>query len=107
VLNLLLNAIESSPANGHVRLAVAHGPRAIVLEVRDQGTGIPPEQLESIFHPFFTTKESGTGLGLALVHQMVVEHGGEITVESTVGRGTTFRVTLPVGQVSELARTGT
>lgn len=104
-LNLLLNAIESSAAGGRVVLDVRHGPSAIVLEVRDQGAGIPPEQLETIFHPFFTTKESGTGLGLSLVHQMVVEHGGEITVESSVGRGTVFRVTLPL-QV-DIARTGT
>ena len=59
------------------------------------GAGIPADQLETIFVPFYTTKETGTGLGLALVHQMVVEHGGEITVDSTVGRGTVFRVTLP------------
>jgi signal transduction histidine kinase len=63
--------------------------------VCDQGSGIAAEELDNIFEPFFTTKESGTGLGLALVHQMVVEHGGTIIVESRVGEGTTFRVTLP------------
>jgi two-component system NtrC family sensor kinase len=105
VLNLILNAIESG--GGHVALEVrsAAGER-IVLEVRDDGPGIPPEQLEGIFHPFFTTKETGTGLGLALVHQMVVEHGGEITVESESGRGTVFRVALPAAQL-DLAATGT
>jgi len=77
----------------------------VVLEVWDQGPGIPREQLETIFHPFFTTKETGTGLGLTLVHQMVVEHGGEITVESEVGRGSRFRVALP-GVRAELAATG-
>src|SRR4029079_15192782 len=107
VLNLVLNAIDASPADSTVTLAL-HGSRGetVTLEVRDQGSGIPPEQLESVFHPFFTTKEQGTGLGLSLVHQMVVEHGGEIAVDSEVGRGSVFRVTLPPPQV-DLAHTGT
>ena len=110
-LNLLLNAIEVSPAGGQVSLGV-HGADApsqrVVLEVSDEGPGIPPEQRDDIFHPFFTTKETGVGLGLALVHQMVVEHEGEITVASEVGRGSVFRVTLPVGRPAEipLASTG-
>jgi signal transduction histidine kinase len=106
-LNLLLNAIETSAPGTHVTLIVrpAAGD-AVQLEVRDEGPGIPAEQLETIFHPFFTTKDTGTGLGLTLVHQMVVEHGGEITVESEVGRGSTFRVTLP-GARLDLAATGT
>ncbi len=106
-LNLILNAIETSPPGTHVTLVVRPGTGdGVVLEVRDEGPGIPPEQLETIFHPFFTTKETGTGLGLTLVHQMVVEHGGEITVESEAGRGSTFRVTLP-GARLDLAATGT
>jgi signal transduction histidine kinase len=105
-LNLLLNAIDVSPPNGRVQLTVRQASaESVAIEVRDDGSGIPPDQLENIFHPFFTTKETGTGLGLALVHQMVVEHGGEITVESEVGRGTTFKVTLPTTQVA-LAATG-
>ena len=106
VLNLLLNAIEVSPLDGVVTLALARTSTGICLEVRDQGPGIPPEQREDIFAPFFTTKESGTGLGLALVHQMVVEHGGDISVDSTVGRGSTFRVKLPAAEML-LGRTGT
>ena len=105
-LNLLLNAIEVSPAGSRVNLDV-HGmddpPQRVVLAVSDQGPGIPPEQRDDIFHPFFTTKETGVGLGLALVHQMVVEHEGEITVASEVGRGSVFRVTLPVGQPAGLS----
>jgi len=107
IVNLLLNAIETSSAGGHVKLDVRPAPPgSVVLEVRDDGPGIPANQLENIFHPFFTTKDTGTGLGLALVHQMVVEHGGEITVESAPGRGSAFRVTLPTAPVA-LARTGT
>jgi signal transduction histidine kinase len=107
VLNLALNAIEASPAGAQVTLEVASAPHGqVAFEVRDHGAGIPADQLESIFHPFFTTKEQGTGLGLSLVHQMVVEHGGDITVDSEVGKGTTFRVTLP-GAETSLQRTGT
>jgi len=110
-LNLLLNAIEVSPEGGKVHLTVRAtadqtDEPPVVLEVRDQGPGIQPEQIEDIFLPFFTTKDTGTGLGLALVHQMVVEHGGEITVESSIGSGTTFRVTLPAARAEQLADTG-
>jgi signal transduction histidine kinase len=108
ILNLVLNAIDASPEGARVTLGL-RTPRAgrdrIVLEVRDEGPGIPPDKLKTIFHPFFTTKETGTGLGLALVHQMVLEHGGEIVVESEVGRGSVFRVTLPAERVA-LAKTG-
>jgi signal transduction histidine kinase len=109
ILNLLLNAIEMSPSGTHVTLevrVVRPASDAVLFEVRDEGPGIPADQQKSIFNPFFTTKETGTGLGLALVHQMVVEHGGEITVESEVGRGSVFRVTLPTVRF-DLARTGT
>jgi signal transduction histidine kinase len=106
VLNLLLNAIEASPAGGEVTLRVRSIGANVVVEVQDQGVGIPPDQLDNIFEPFFTTKETGTGLGLALVHQMIVEHGGSITVDSEVGRGTVFRVSLPATDVP-LRRTGT
>src|SRR5437870_5092617 len=107
IVNLVLNAIETSAPGGHVWFEARPAPAgSVVLEVRDDGPGIPADQLENIFHPFYTTKETGTGLGLALVHQMVVEHGGVITVESTVGRGSVFLVTLPTAPVA-LARTGT
>jgi len=105
-LNLLLNAIEVSPVGSQVNLDVQRmddPSQRVVLAVSDQGPGIPPEQRDDIFHPFFTTKETGVGLGLALVHQMVVEHEGEITVASEVGRGSVFRVTLPVGQPAGLS----
>jgi signal transduction histidine kinase len=108
ILNLLLNAIDAGPSGSVVTLT-ARAPDAAMatLDIHDQGSGIPAEQLESIFEPFFTTKETGTGLGLSLVHQMVVEHGGEISVRSEPGRGTTFHVTLPLALRPSQRRTGT
>ncbi len=101
-LNLLVNAVQAIPegqADRHeIRIVGrAHDPDRLVVDVRDTGAGIPPENLSRIFDPFFTTKPVGvgTGLGLAVCHSIVGALGGEIAVESAVGRGTTFRVTLP------------
>jgi len=100
VMNLLLNAAEAIKGEGRVTAVTrcpAGGNRAI-LEVRDTGTGIPPDLIGRIFDPFFTTKEEGkgVGLGLAVVYGIVEAHGGEIEVESRVGVGSTFRVGLPL-----------
>jgi two-component system nitrogen regulation sensor histidine kinase GlnL len=70
----------------------------VAVEVGDNGPGIPPEQLEQLFTPFFTTKSSGTGLGLPICQKIVAEHRGMIKVESEPGRGTTFVVLLPLIQ---------
>jgi signal transduction histidine kinase len=72
----------------------------IEIAVTDEGVGIPMDALDHIFDPFFTTKPGGSGLGLATVHRIVEQHGGDVRVESRVGEGTTFRVRLPVGGVS-------
>ncbi|MFQ5949558.1 MAG: ATP-binding protein [Nitrospiria bacterium] len=66
------------------------------MEISDTGAGIPKENLDKIFLPFFTTKEKGTGLGLALVHKIILSHGGHLSVASVEGKGTTFRVSLPL-----------
>ena len=109
VQNLLINAIQSMPDGGEVRVRVendrlsaeAASPplRAgayVRIEVRDQGHGIAPENLDKIFLPFFTTKgPDGSGLGLAVVHSIVRNHNGDIKVESTPGCGSTFRVWIP------------
>ena len=78
------------------RSAVDPQPPQVVVEVRDSGPGIAPEDMERIFSPFFSTKPQGTGLGLAIVRNVVDAHDGRIDATSAPGRGTTFRVTLPV-----------
>ncbi len=105
-LNLILNAVEASQPGANVTVTMRGDAERAILEIADEGSGIPADTLDHIFDPFYTTKETGTGLGLALVYQMVREHGGDITVESTVGRGTTFRVALPAAD-AEFRQTGT
>jgi signal transduction histidine kinase len=107
LLNLILNAMQAMPTRGALEIATrslppgAGGPGgAIELRVADTGLGIAPENLARIFDPFFTTSKSGTGLGLSVVHQIVERHSGLIRVESEVGVGTTFTVTLPAAGVS-------
>lgn len=79
-----------------VRTGLTPDTRFAVVAVTDTGCGIPPENLSRIFDPFFTTKAKGSGLGLALAHEIVTAHGGYIEVESKVGEGTTLRVYLPL-----------
>jgi signal transduction histidine kinase len=95
-LNLAINACQAMPEGGALRLACGNGSRGRV-EVRfeDTGVGIPPENLEKIFDLYFTTKDDGTGIGLSMVYRIVQLHDGEIEVQSTPGRGTTFRLLLP------------
>jgi signal transduction histidine kinase len=77
------------------------GEKAVVMKFEDTGKGIDGEYLDSIFEPFFTKKSKGTGLGLAISRRIVQEHGGEITVLSEVGKGSTFTIYLPVIQKGE------
>jgi signal transduction histidine kinase len=94
LLNLTRNAVQATPEGGTVRLAARRDAGRIAVDVSDTGRGIPSAELEKIFNPFFTTKEKGTGLGLAFVKEIVADHGGTIRVESEVGRGTTFTIEL-------------
>jgi signal transduction histidine kinase len=107
--NLLANAFEALGGEGHVDIrawllpgedepvgAADPQPPQIVVEVRDSGPGITPEDMERVFSPFFSTKPQGTGLGLAIVRNVVDAHDGHIDATSAPGRGATFRVTLPV-----------
>jgi signal transduction histidine kinase len=104
-LNLLTNAAQATPEEGGVITVRTFQPdrEHVAVEVADNGHGIAAEVLPKIFDPFFTTKEvgKGTGLGLSISYKIVESHGGRITVDSKVGVGTRFRVTLPVKPVVE------
>ena len=102
VLNLLTNAAEACGPSGETRLTTAFDPlnTQVVLTVSDQGRGIAEEAQARIFEPFFSSKAGGRGLGLAICHRIVEQHAGTIEVESEIGQGTTFRVTLPACEVT-------
>ncbi|RMH72741.1 MAG: PAS domain S-box protein [Gemmatimonadetes bacterium] len=106
-INLLQNALQAMPNGGRLTLRVKKninfqmGVETVFIEVSDTGVGIPPEQQERIFDPFFSTKTEGTGLGLALSKRFVEAHGATITVHSQKGQGTTFRVELVVHRPPE------
>jgi len=96
--NLALNAVEAMPRGGELAVTVSGVGPEVTIEFADTGAGIPRAALAKIFTPFFSTKERGTGLGLALVYKIVEAHRGRIDVESEPGRGTTVRVAFPVRQ---------
>lgn len=96
ILNLLTNAREAMPEGGRLRVATRREGGAVEVEVTDAGKGIPAEHLSKVFDPFFTTKEKGTGLGLSISYGIVRDHGGNLTVRSREGEGSTFLVSLPV-----------
>jgi two-component system sensor histidine kinase PilS (NtrC family) len=95
VWNLCLNAVQAMPEGGELRVTMTAVARRLVVRVNDTGEGIATADLGQIFEPFFSTKSGGTGLGLALVHRIVQDHGGEIDVQSRSGAGSTFTLTLP------------
>jgi signal transduction histidine kinase len=98
-VNLIDNALDAVPAAGHVEVKAEYREGAVVVSIRDDGPGIPPEFLGRIFDPFFTTKPvgQGTGLGLDIVRRLVRRHDGKIEVKSQPGR-TEFQVILPAAQ---------
>jgi PAS domain S-box-containing protein len=95
--NLFVNAVEAMPGGGSLEIELNRVRNKAEIRIRDTGNGIPEDIRHKIFLPFFTTKDEGTGFGLALVQKIIVSHGGNIEVESKDGEGTTFRVTLPAG----------
>ena len=101
MINLIQNALESIPEKGKVEVEWKKIEDHVLIRVKDNGRGIPPEHFSRIFEPFYTTKKEGTGMGLSVCHQIVEEHGGHIHVESQPGRGTIFNVRLPVSRTSE------
>jgi signal transduction histidine kinase len=99
LLNIVLNGIQAMPDGGEMRVALSalieDGVSWVLISVRDQGTGILPEDFRRIFDPFFTTKSQGTGLGLAVVKKTADAHGGRVQVRSAPGEGTAFSLWLP------------
>ncbi|MEI6208490.1 MAG: ATP-binding protein [Desulfuromonadales bacterium] len=96
LLNLLKNGLQAMPGGGVLRIDLENGRHLAVIRISDTGVGIPPENLPHIFDPFWTSKSRGTGLGLAICRKVAQEHGGSLTVNSMVGSGTTFTLTLPL-----------
>lgn len=96
LVNLIKNALEATEVQGRILLASGLRDGQVWFSVQDTGKGMPGEVLEKIFHPFFTTKDKGTGLGLAVIHKIITDHHGTIMVESATGQGSTFTVRLPL-----------
>ncbi|MCK7514164.1 MAG: HAMP domain-containing histidine kinase [Desulfobacterales bacterium] len=94
--NLIFNAVEAMPRGGTLEIKTFQENNSVFLEVTDSGTGMSKDVQRRIFDPFFTTKEKGNGLGLSVTFGIIARHNGDISVRSTEGKGTTFRVKLPV-----------
>ena len=95
VWNLLLNSVQASP-NGHVVVSTTESKSQYIIEITDNGKGIPAEDLQKVMDPFFTTRAGGTGLGLFVVQQIVHAHKGTLNIKSTVGEGTSVQLMFPL-----------
>ena len=96
ILNLLINALHAMPGGGELILSASAAGNLAVVDVIDTGSGIPPDAVDKIFQAYYSTKKSGTGLGLAMARRIVREHGGDISVSSDIGKGSDFKLTLPL-----------
>lgn len=106
-MNLTLNAMDASPRGGWVRASCDRQGDHVVAAIEDDGPGVPPEAADRIFEPFYTTKAGGSGLGLPIVHAIVLQHGGSITVTRAASGGARFEVRLPVALRLEIEQSGT
>jgi signal transduction histidine kinase len=103
LINLLVNAVEAMPGGGQLSISLRRSGEMAEIEIRDTGRGIAPEHRQRIFQLFFTTRPGGSGIGLASTFRTIQLHNGSIEFESEVGRGTTFRIDLPLARQTELA----
>jgi two-component system, NtrC family, sensor histidine kinase HydH len=98
ILNLILNAVQAMPEGGRVTVEAQEARGKLMIRVKDEGPGIPPEAVDSIYDPFFTTKASGTGLGLPVAYQIVEQHGGELILAENSTRGACFAISIPLAR---------
>jgi signal transduction histidine kinase len=103
LLNLVQNALDAMPEGGRLTLRGHRSDATVQVDVCDTGSGIPPEHGARIFEPLYTMKTEGTGLGLCIVQEVITAHGGQVAVQSTVGQGSTFTITLPLQGHEETA----
>jgi signal transduction histidine kinase len=96
LLNIFVNAVQAMPAGGRLSVIIESDPSWVTMRIEDTGIGIPAENLPKIFSPFFTTKETGNGLGLAEVHKIIQAHQGWIEVQSQAGKGSVFTIKIPL-----------
>lgn len=98
ILNIMLNGIQATPSGGtlSINAYLNDSQRDVFIKIKDSGIGIPKENLSKIFQPYFSTKEKGTGLGLSIAYRIISDHKGKIEVESELGKGTVFIVSLPI-----------
>ncbi|MBN2143530.1 MAG: PAS domain-containing sensor histidine kinase [Candidatus Aureabacteria bacterium] len=94
--NVIMNAIEASPAGSIIDIQVQDKNDSCEIEIKDQGKGISSSEMTKIFDPFYTTKETGNGLGLVITYRIIKDHGGSISVKSKPGQGTTFLISIPI-----------
>ncbi|MDH6655815.1 UNVERIFIED_ORG: signal transduction histidine kinase [Bacillus sp. PvP124] len=96
LINLLKNALEAMPSGGEIHLNVTQHTKDLTIFIKDTGVGIPSHLLTHIQKPFFTTKPSGTGLGLVVIKNILYQHKGTFEIKSTVGKGTSVTLTIPL-----------
>lgn len=94
IYHIIKNGIEAIPEGGRISVSLQFENGNVIIEIEDNGKGIPPQEINKIFDPFYTTKEEGTGLGLSLAKQIINAHGGEISIESEVNKGTKVKITI-------------
>ncbi|HEY4658720.1 MAG TPA: ATP-binding protein, partial [Gemmatimonadaceae bacterium] len=99
LVNVFMNALQATPCGGRITVTTRSTTERVEIIIADTGRGIPEEDLELVFKPFFTTRHTGTGLGLSITREVAQRHGGGVTLESTVGVGTTVTLHLPLRHV--------
>jgi PAS domain S-box-containing protein len=99
ILNVVLNGVQAMPNGGTLAITARREEETVITEIKDQGTGIPPEVQDKIFELYFTTKKTGSGIGLAQTYQIMQWHYGSVDFESAMGKGTTFRLRLPLAEI--------